>query len=116
MGEPVGIRHLRALILIVLSALPLAAHEIGTTQVRTRFGADRTWTIDVLTSRQSLERKLARRGGSLLDAAYVGFGAQRVIPTVTMLADGVRYSGRIPPHAGPFVWQFDLAYATYPLT
>jgi hydrogenase/urease accessory protein HupE len=116
----VGVRHLRALILIViiliLAALPLAAHEIGTTQVRTHFGADRTYTIDVLTSRQSLERKLARRGGSLLDAAYVGFGAQREIPRVTMLPDGVRYSGRIPSQAGPFVWQFDLAYASYPLT
>lgn len=112
MGEPVGFRHLRALILVF--ALPVFAHEIGTTQVRVQFRANHTYTIDVLTS--NLEKKLARRGGSLIDAAYIHFGTERVIPNVTALKDGVRYSGNVPHQAGPFTWQFDLAYASYALT
>ncbi|HUR82312.1 MAG TPA: HupE/UreJ family protein, partial [Thermoanaerobaculia bacterium] len=55
-----------------------------------------------------------RRGASLLDVAHVSFGEQRVIPTVTLLADGVRYSGAT--RRGAFRWQFDLAYSKYPLT
>jgi hypothetical protein len=108
MGEPVGIRHLLALIL----ALPVFAHELGTTRVHAVLTD--TYTIDVMTSRDALQRKLARHGGSLLDVAYVRFGDERVIPTVTMLPDGVRYSGQVTP--GPFTWQFDLVYSKYPLT
>lgn len=101
-------------------ALPLtstvSAHEIGTTQVRARFGADHTYTIDVITSKQSLDRKLARSGKTLLDAAHITFGDQRATPHMTMLADGVRYTGRVPAHAGAFTWQFELSYSAYALT
>ena len=99
-----------------MTALPLFAHEIGTTRVRVQLRGDHTYAIDVITSRTMLAQKLARRGGTLRDAAHIAFGAQRVIPDVTMLADGVRYSGAIPRKAGAFSWHFDLVYADYALT
>jgi HupE / UreJ protein len=109
MGVSVGIRYLLTLIV----ALPLFAHELGTTRVHAVLTED-AYTIDVLTGLESLQRKLQRRGGSLLDVAHIRFGDERVIPTVTLLEDGVRYSG--VPQPGPFTWQFELAYTRYPLT
>jgi hypothetical protein len=109
MGEPVGIRHLLALIL----ALPVFAHELGTTRVHAVLTKD-AYTIDVLTSRDALQRKLARRPGSLADAADIRFGDRRVVPAVAFIPDGVRYTGRVAP--GPFTWRFDLVYSQYPLT
>ena len=105
-----GIRHLLALIVV---ALPVFAHEMGTTRVQAVLTKD-AYTIDVVTSRDALQRKLERRGTSLLDVAHISFGGQRVIPTVALLADRVRYTG--VPKSGPFTWQFDLAYSKYPLT
>jgi len=46
MGEPVGVRHVRALIVAALVAVPALAHEIGTTQVTARFNHDHTYDID----------------------------------------------------------------------
>ncbi len=105
-----GIRHLLALILV---AAPSFAHELGTTRVHAVLTKD-VYTIDVFSPREDLQRKLARRGVSLLDVAHIRFGDQGVIPKVTVLKDGVRYSGATKP--GPFTWQFDLAYSKYPLT
>lgn len=110
MGESVGIRHLLALILL---AAPAFAHELGTTRVHAAL-TRQTYTVDVLTGRETLQRKLARRGVSLADVAHIRFGTERVVPTVTLLPDGVRYTGRVQP--GAFTWQFDLAYTRYPLT
>jgi hydrogenase/urease accessory protein HupE len=98
--------------MVALIALPAAAHEIGTTRVRVSLKSG-AYAIDVITSRASLAQKLARRGGTLRDAAHIAFGAQRVTPAMTMLADGVRYTGAIPRNAGAFTWQFDLTYADY---
>jgi hypothetical protein len=106
----VGIRHLLALIVV---ALPVFAHEMGTTRVQATITRD-AYTIDVVTPREDLQRKLARRGVSYLDVAHISFGGQRLIPTVALLADRVRYSGATKP--GAFTWQFDLAYSKYPLT
>jgi hypothetical protein len=106
----VGIRHLLALMLL---AAPAFAHELGTTRVHTVL-TNETYTIDVLTSRDALQRKLSRRSGTLLDVAYIRFGDARVIPIVSLIPDGVRYTGHTAP--GPFTWQFDLASSQYPLT
>lgn len=117
MGKPLGLGHLRAL--IVLVALPLSAHEIGTTQVRAVFSSNHTYTIKVLTPREPLQRKL--RNARLESAGHVRFGAIEAPSRVTVhRGDGndmtVRYTGDVPRNAGPFTWQFDLQYTTYSLT
>lgn len=123
MGEPVGFAHLRALIVAALLALPLAAHEIGTTQVRVVFTNDHLYTVDVLTPREPLLRKL--RGSydlaRLTAAGHVFFGTREMTPRVSVHpGDGndvtISYRGEIPRDAGPFSWQYDLTYTTYSLT
>jgi hypothetical protein len=117
MGEPVGLAHVRALILALTIAFSASAHEIGTTEVRAVFGKDHTYTIDVLTPREPLLRKL---GGSLdpvrlAKSAHVAFGDREVHPRVSGIAGGIRYHGEVPRNAGPFTWRYDLTYASYSL-
>jgi HupE / UreJ protein len=123
MGKPLGLAHLRALTLALLFACTLSAHEIGTTTVHAMFGSDQSYTIEVLTPREPLLRKL--RGSydvaRLASAGHVRFGDVEGKPKVTVHpGDGndvtVRYAGEIPRNAGSFTWQFDLSYTTYSLT
>jgi hypothetical protein len=111
MGEPVGVTHLRALIAVLLLALalPLAAHEIGTTRVHATFLRDHTYRIDVFTSARALKRRLG-------DAAEIQFGSVRAHPRAVYGADTIRLTGEVPPNAGPFRWRYLLSYATYSLT
>jgi hydrogenase/urease accessory protein HupE len=109
MGEPVGIAHLRALIAALLLAVPLAAHEIGTTRVHAVFLPDHTYRIDVSTNARAVQR---RRG----DAAEIRFGDVRATPRVEYGRDTIRYTGDVPRNAGPFRWRYLLSYATYSLT
>ena len=134
MGKPLGLAYLRALICALAVTATVSAHEIGTTQVKVTFAKDHTYTIDVLTPREPLLRKL---GGSLDMArlgssAHVAFGGSEVKSRVSIIewsggrprppaaeaavAPLVRYQGEIPRNAGPFTWQYDLTYASYSLT
>lgn len=127
-----GFAHVRALILAVVAATTLSAHEIGTTQVNARFLRDHTYEIDVVTGPASLLSKIEQRRAApgpdvharlaahakeLRDAAEIRFGDVRVEPRVQVLAnDTVRFSGEIPKHAGAFTWRWRLTYSSYVLT
>ena len=88
-----GVAHLRALTLALVVATTLSAHEIGTTQVTTRFHRDHTYEIDVVTGPASLLSKIERRriapgpdvharlaahARKLGEAAEIRFGGVRV--------------------------------------
>lgn len=127
-----GFSHVRALIVLVLAAATLSAHEIGTTQVNARFLRNATYEIDVVTGPASLLSKIERRrvapgpdvharlaahANELRDAAEIRFGEVRVVPRVQVLAnDTVRFSGEIPRNAGAFTWRWTLTYSSYALT
>ncbi|HEX8173330.1 MAG TPA: HupE/UreJ family protein [Thermoanaerobaculia bacterium] len=131
-----GIRHLRALIVVLIVVLGVAraacAHEIGATQVTMRFARDHTYAIDVATDPASLLAKiehrrvaaapdvpvrLAAHTRELAAAAEVRFGGVRAAPRVAVLPDGtVRFQGEIPRGAGAFTWRWKLTYSAYPLT
>jgi hydrogenase/urease accessory protein HupE len=89
----VGIRHTRALIVALLIAAPLRAHEIGTMRVNVVFHRDHTWTARV-------------------------FGAARFVPAaVDARFDGVKSATPlIPPNAKTFTWRYLRAHSTYALT
>lgn len=146
-----GLAHVRtltrvlAIAALLALAMPLAAHEIGTTQVHARFLRKHTFAIDVVTAPQSLLTKVAMRARvprgpqlppaqlrarlqslapQLADAVEIRFGNVRVAPRVDVLpideqaqptSVTVRFTGEIPKQAGPFVWQYHLTYAAYAL-
>jgi len=93
----VGVRHVRALILIFAIGSPISAHEIGTMRVDVVFHRDHTWTATVI-------------------------GTRRFVPqAIDIRFDGVkvandRLSGDIPPHAKTFTWRYSRAYSTYALS
>ncbi len=130
-----GIAHLRALTraaLFALLALPLAAHEIGTTQVTARFNRDHTYDVDVVTGPASLLTKIEHRRVNpapnlqpllqlhqkeLAAAAEIHFGGELVRPQVLVLPnDTIRFHGDIPKNAGPFTWRWHLTFSSYALT
>lgn len=104
-----GLADLRALasaVLALVVAVPLAAHEIGTTRVHAAFRADHTYRIDVVTAPQALLTKLEvaareprspqlappelraalqRFAPSLSRAAEIHFGAIPAAPHVDVL-------------------------------
>jgi len=105
MGEPVGIRHLRALIVAAAVAFPALAHEIGTTQVTARFNRDHTYEIDVVTGPASLLSKIEHRrvapgpdvrarllahARELREAAEIRFGGVRVEPEINVIPSAAR--------------------------
>jgi len=144
-------RHARNAILATLGclllalALPLHAHEIGTTQVHARFLRNHTFAVDVVTAPQSLLGKVQMRAHlprtaplppaqlqsrlqalapELAKAVDIQFGAARVTPRIEVLpidqraqptSVTVRFSGEIPKQAGPFVWRYHLTFAAYAL-
>lgn len=112
-----GLAHVRALILItLLPAFAAEAHEIGTTRVNARFGRDHTYRIDVATSAVSLQRRHAT-SRMILDFVEIRFGAERVVPRLTMLPGPViRLEGDIPPHVTTFAWRYRLTFASYAMT
>jgi hydrogenase/urease accessory protein HupE len=127
----VGVRHVRALIVALLFALPAIAHEIGTTQVTARFNRDHTYEVDVVTGPASLLSKiehhrvapgpdvharLAAHTRELADAAEIRFGNVRVSPEIAILPnDTIRFHGDIPRNAGAFSWRWQLTYSAYSL-
>lgn len=140
-----GVAHLRTLILTLLLAPSLLAHEIGTTRVHARFLRNHTFAIDVTTAPQSLLTKLSMRAHvprtpplplpqlrarlqqlapELASAAEIRFGDMHVTPRVEVLpideqaqptSVTIRFTGDIPKRAGAFVWQWHLTYAAYAL-
>ncbi len=138
-----GVVHVRALIALVALAvaMPMAAHEIGTTEVDATFHRDHKYTIDVLSGAQTTLHKLERisgrpRSGSLttaqteaqlrtnaprlLDAMEIRFNGKRVRPALSI--DGsdtrvrLRLSGDIPKGASTFSWRYALASGSYSLS
>jgi len=131
MGEPVGVRHVRALIVAIAFVLPALAHEIGTTQVAATFHRDHSYDVDVVTGPASLLSKIEHRrvqpapdlrarllahARELADAAEVRFGGVRATPEVSVLPnDTIRFHGDIPRNAGAFTWRWRLTYSSYAL-
>ena len=146
MGVLVGLTHVRALIFSLLVALPLCAHEIGTTRVVVTFHRDGTWLAEVTTAPGALLNKLqalarVRRSapagaaesvralrqfsGPIADAVDVRFDGRRVpsdveIVSVPPNANGdavvLRFRGEVPRGARTFTWRFALSYSAYALT
>ncbi len=144
-----GFTHLRTLIaaavvtlVTIVSAAPLLAHEIGTTEVRASLSSNATYQIDLTTGPETLLRKLEARARvprsrelndaqlhaaisrfapALASATNITFGTVRVQPAVAVvpIRDGaitIRFTGNVPQSAGPFTFQYTLASATYALT
>jgi hydrogenase/urease accessory protein HupE len=93
-----GVAHVRTLILSLLLAAPVLAHEIGTTRVEVVFHRDHTWTAEVIGSKN-------------LDLD-IRFDGAKVTPLIEV-GPFVRVSGEIPTHAKTFTWRNANAYATY---
>ena len=126
-----GVRHVRALIVASLLALPALAHEIGTTQVTAHFNRDHTYDVDVVTGPASLLSKIEHRriapapdvrarllahARDLAGAADVRFGGVRATPELAILPnDTIRFHGDIPRNAGAFTWRWRLTYSAYAL-
>jgi hydrogenase/urease accessory protein HupE len=106
-----AVARIAAVLMIVTVAA--SAHEIGTTRARAIFRKDHTYSIEVVTSPQSLRRRLTL-------ATDIRFDNLRVVPHVEVLPQPpfvlVRFSGEIPPRTNAFTWQYKLTYAAYSLT
>jgi len=134
-GRNESVRKLSLLLLFV--CLPLAAHEIGTTQVRAELRKDHTYRIDVITapqallnrleknrsqglSDQELQARLQRLAQQFANAVDIRFGEKRSTPKVSMhVGNGaviIRLTGDVPVRAGAFTWKYALIYSTYALT
>ena len=135
-----GIRHVRALIVLALLAAPAFAHEIGTTQVDVVFHRDHTYSIDLISGPQTTLNKLERAAGEmrsrdltdaqlsaellahksqLLRSVEVRFNDQRVDPALQVIQQPMRmimrFSGEIPRGASTFTWRYAMASGSYAL-
>ena len=135
-----GIRYVRALIVVALLAAPAFAHEIGTTQVIVAFHRDHTYSIDVISGPQTTLNKLERAAGEgrsrnltdsqlaaqlrahgmqFLNSVEARFNNQRVRPALTVIQQPMRVvmrlSGDIPRGATTFTWRYALASGSYAL-
>ncbi len=114
------VRTLTGLVLALLIASAVSAHEIGTTQVHAVFRRDHTYAIDVVTA--PLRGRLQKFGPALAATSEIRFDGVRVAPSVTVLPIVqpsfvvIRLSGDLPPRAGSFTWRYRLTYAAYALT
>jgi hypothetical protein len=102
------------LVLALLLASSASAHEIGTTQVRALFKRDHTYVIDVIASTQAITKRL--HGDAIDKHLLVAFNSKPVATHAALMADGIRLTGEIPPHAEAFTWRYDLTYSSYALT
>lgn len=112
-----GLANIRTLIAsaaLLLLALPVDAHEIGTTRVNAVFHRDHTFVIEVATSAESLRRRHATRV-MVADAIDVRFDGRRIVPSLVM-GTPIVLRGDIPPHARIFTWRYGLTFASYALT
>jgi hydrogenase/urease accessory protein HupE len=70
MGEPVGLTHLRALIVALLLGAPASAHEIGTTRVRIIFYKNSTYKLVLIAKRPRVEACELRFDGANVTFRY----------------------------------------------
>jgi hypothetical protein len=129
------------LIAVILAAVPLSAHEIGTTRVTVRFPTADTFRVEIVTDAQALIEKLETRAGiattQRVDAAQViaredlfldrlslafdtGVVAPALQAVVAPAVDStsppvatVTLTGEVPRGAHQFTWTYGWTFATY---
>jgi hydrogenase/urease accessory protein HupE len=110
---------------MLLFAVVLQAHEIGTTRISADFH-DGAYTIEIVTDAAALEQKIAAAGGAgsrdetfrrRVQIAFDGAAARPAIEYRNMQpAAAIRLTGVIPPGARQFTWNYGWTFASYSLT
>ncbi len=135
----------RLTLLAALLALPLSAHEIGTTRVDVTFAPTGQYRIAITSDAHTLLRKLEMQaaprplsngtdalGGGIrslapellrnCNVAFDGRPSRPALESVVIEPQGtvrgatVTLSGQVPSGATTFTWSYALAYGTYALT
>ena len=108
-----GVAHFRTIAACCLIAAAASGHEIGTTRVEASFRRDHTYSIEVWTSRESLQRRHVTPR-MFAQAVEVRFDGQRVVPLIHP-GFPIRIEGEIPAGARTFTWRYGLTFTSYAL-
>lgn len=109
-----------ALILLV-GALPAAAHELGTIRTTARFQRSGRYAVELIVDREHLPPGFAARPvGDLARGTRIAFDGRPDSPRTVVRPDGAEtvivLSGRIPAGARTFTWSNPVRLGTYLLT
>src|SRR3954453_1563494 len=108
------------LLLALVGATAVHAHEIGTTRVSATFHDSRTYDIEIVTDAAALAEKLAASGGDLRTRLKIVFDTGEATPQLAYSAvpgslAPIRLTGQIPANARQFTWNYGWTFSSYAL-